>query len=100
VPHNRRWEASVYVRNLGRQEYMTATWQATGRVAISGRPEPRPGDERQGRGSASIGAGPQNGQDAPAARGRRGDRPMGVVSMSPIELIGHGGAGSSSLMRQ
>ena len=42
VPRSRRWEASAYVRNLGRQEYVTATWEATGRVAISGRPgEPR-----------------------------------------------------------
>jgi iron complex outermembrane receptor protein len=42
VPRSRRWEASVYVRNLGRQEYVTATWNATGGVAISGRPgEPR-----------------------------------------------------------
>jgi hypothetical protein len=28
----------VYVRNLGRQEYVTATWEATGMIAISGRP--------------------------------------------------------------
>ena len=42
VPRSRRWEASVYVRNLGRQEYVTATWNATGQVAFSGRPgEPR-----------------------------------------------------------
>lgn len=42
VPRSRRWEVSVYVRNLGRQEYVTATWEATGDVAISGRPgEPR-----------------------------------------------------------
>jgi iron complex outermembrane recepter protein len=42
VPRNRRWEASVYVRNLGRQEYVTATWTASGNAAISGRPgEPR-----------------------------------------------------------
>jgi iron complex outermembrane recepter protein len=42
VPRSRRWEASVYVRNLGRQEYVTATWEATANVAISGRPgEPR-----------------------------------------------------------
>ena len=42
VPRSGRWEASVYVRNLGRQEYVTATWNATGGVAISGRPgEPR-----------------------------------------------------------
>jgi iron complex outermembrane receptor protein len=42
VPRNRRWEASVYVRNLGRQEYVTATWLAAGRLAFSGRPgEPR-----------------------------------------------------------
>jgi iron complex outermembrane receptor protein len=42
VPRSRRWEASVYVRNLGRQEYVTATWNATGGAAVSGRPgEPR-----------------------------------------------------------
>ena len=42
VPRSRRWEASVYVRNLGRQAYVTATWNATGGIAISGRPgEPR-----------------------------------------------------------
>ncbi len=42
VPRSRRWDASVYVRNLGRQEYVTATWAASGRAAISGRPgEPR-----------------------------------------------------------
>jgi hypothetical protein len=32
----------MYVRNIGRQEYLTATWNATGAFAISGRPgEPR-----------------------------------------------------------
>jgi iron complex outermembrane recepter protein len=36
VPRSRRWEASVYVRNLARQEYVTATWLATGRLAFSG----------------------------------------------------------------
>jgi outer membrane receptor for ferric coprogen and ferric-rhodotorulic acid len=42
VPPSRHWEASVYVRNLGRQEYLTATWTASGGAAISGRPgEPR-----------------------------------------------------------
>jgi iron complex outermembrane receptor protein len=42
VPRNRRWEVSAYVRNLGRQEYVTATWEAAADVAISGRPgEPR-----------------------------------------------------------
>ncbi len=42
VPRNRRWDVSVYVRNIGRQEYVTATWEATGNIAISGRPgEPR-----------------------------------------------------------
>jgi iron complex outermembrane recepter protein len=42
VPRNRRWDASVYARNLGRQEYVTATWTASGGGAISGRPgEPR-----------------------------------------------------------
>ena len=42
MPRNRRWEASIYVRNLGRQAYVTATWEATGPLAISGRPgEPR-----------------------------------------------------------
>ena len=42
VPRSRRWEASVYVRNLGRQEYVTGTWLATRQIAISGRPgEPR-----------------------------------------------------------
>jgi iron complex outermembrane recepter protein len=42
VPRHRRWEASVYVRNVGRQEYVTATWAASGGAAISGRPgEPR-----------------------------------------------------------
>jgi iron complex outermembrane recepter protein len=42
VPRNRRWEASVYVRNLGQQEYVTGTWTASGSIAISGRPgEPR-----------------------------------------------------------
>jgi iron complex outermembrane receptor protein len=42
VPRNRRWEASVFVRNLGRQEYVTATWTSSGGVAFSGRPgEPR-----------------------------------------------------------
>jgi iron complex outermembrane receptor protein len=42
VPRSRRWEASMYVRNIGRQEYLTATWNATGAFAISGRPgEPR-----------------------------------------------------------
>jgi outer membrane receptor for ferric coprogen and ferric-rhodotorulic acid len=42
VPRSRRWEVSVYVRNLGRQEYVTATWLATGNIAFSGRPgEPR-----------------------------------------------------------
>ena len=42
APRSRRWEVSLYVRNIGRQEYVTATWAATGDVAISGRPgEPR-----------------------------------------------------------
>ena len=42
VPRRGRWEVSVYVRNLGRQEYVTGTWVATRGVAISGRPgEPR-----------------------------------------------------------
>ena len=41
VPRSRRWELSVNVRNLGRQRYVTATWEATGDVAISGRPESR-----------------------------------------------------------
>lgn len=41
-PSSRRWELAVYVRNVGRQEYVTATWNATGGLAISGRPgEPR-----------------------------------------------------------
>jgi iron complex outermembrane receptor protein len=41
-PRSRRWEASVYVRNLGRQEYVTATWLSTSAIAFSGRPgEPR-----------------------------------------------------------
>jgi iron complex outermembrane recepter protein len=41
-PRSRRWELAVYVRNVGRQEYVTATWDATGDLAISGRPgEPR-----------------------------------------------------------
>jgi iron complex outermembrane receptor protein len=38
VPRTRRWEVSVYVQNLGRQEYVTGTWVATRGVAISGRP--------------------------------------------------------------
>jgi len=38
VPRSRRWEVSVYVQNLGRQEYVTGTWVATRGVAISGRP--------------------------------------------------------------
>jgi iron complex outermembrane recepter protein len=42
VSRSRRWEVSVYARNLGGQEHLTATWLATGRVAFSGRPgEPR-----------------------------------------------------------
>lgn len=42
VPRSRRWDVSVYVRNLGRQEYVTATWDATADLAVSGRPgEPR-----------------------------------------------------------
>ena len=42
APRSRRWEVALYVRNLGREEYVTATWAATGDVAISGRPgEPR-----------------------------------------------------------
>ena len=42
APRSRRWEVSVYGRNLGRQEYVTATWLATRQLAISGRPgEPR-----------------------------------------------------------
>ena len=41
-PRSRRWELAVYVRNVGRQEYVTATWGPTGNLAISGRPgEPR-----------------------------------------------------------
>ena len=41
-PRSRRWEFAVYVRNVGRQEYLTATWDATGDLTISGRPgEPR-----------------------------------------------------------
>jgi iron complex outermembrane receptor protein len=42
APRSRRWQASVYVRNLGRQEYVTSTWTASSGAAISGRPgEPR-----------------------------------------------------------
>jgi hypothetical protein len=42
IPRSRRWEVAFYVRNLGRQQYVTATWEASGDVAISGRPgEPR-----------------------------------------------------------
>lgn len=41
-PRSRRWELAVYVRNVGRQEHVTATWDATADLAISGRPgEPR-----------------------------------------------------------
>jgi iron complex outermembrane receptor protein len=41
-PRSRRWELAVYLRNVGRQEYVTTTWDATGGLAISGRPgEPR-----------------------------------------------------------
>ena len=41
-PRSRRWELAVYVRNVGRKGYVTATWDATGDLAISGRPgEPR-----------------------------------------------------------
>ena len=42
VPRSRRWELSAYVRNIGRQEHVTATWLATSGAAFSGRPgEPR-----------------------------------------------------------
>jgi iron complex outermembrane receptor protein len=41
-PRSRRWELAMYVRNVSRQEYVTATWDATGGLAVSGRPgEPR-----------------------------------------------------------
>jgi iron complex outermembrane receptor protein len=41
-PRSKRWELAVYVRNVGRQEHVTATWDATADLAISGRPgEPR-----------------------------------------------------------
>jgi iron complex outermembrane receptor protein len=42
VPRSRKWEVSVFMRNIGRQKHVTATWLATSGAAISGRPgEPR-----------------------------------------------------------
>jgi len=39
---SRHWELAVFARNVGRQEYVTGTWDPTGDLAISGRPgEPR-----------------------------------------------------------
>jgi iron complex outermembrane receptor protein len=39
---SRHWELALFVRNVGRQEYVTGTWDPTGDLAISGRPgEPR-----------------------------------------------------------